>query len=144
MATQTLSFYHPFFPIPFFMEHIPFVAFLIALIFIHYYNMENNNTTPKVLYTMKFEVFGKVQGVYFRKYTKDFADSLKLRGFVKNTVRNTVIGEAQGPLPDINQLKLFLEKQGSPMSKIQKLNTEIEIIKEFTFTDFELIRKRKS
>ncbi len=43
-----------------------------------------------------FEVFGKVQGVYFRKYTAEKAASLGLLGFVRNTEQGTVTGAAHG------------------------------------------------
>ena len=32
-----------------------------------------------------YEVFGRVQGVFFRKFTNDKAKNLGLRGWVKNT-----------------------------------------------------------
>ena len=37
------------------------------------------------LIAVDFEVFGKVQGVFFRKFTNEKANSLGLRGWVKNT-----------------------------------------------------------
>lgn len=43
-----------------------------------------------------FEIFGKVQGVYFRKYTAEKAASLGLLGFVRNTELGTVTGAAHG------------------------------------------------
>jgi acylphosphatase len=43
--------------------------------------------------TMKFEVFGRVQGVFFRKYTKAKAEELGLTGWCRNTPRGTVQGE---------------------------------------------------
>jgi len=41
---------------------------------------------------VQFEVFGKVQGVFFRKYTKEKADSLGIRGYVFNHDSGTVQG----------------------------------------------------
>ena len=37
------------------------------------------------LVALEYEVFGKVQGVFFRKFTNEKAQSLGLRGWVKNT-----------------------------------------------------------
>ena len=37
------------------------------------------------LVAVDYEVFGRVQGVFFRKYTNDKANTLSLRGWVKNT-----------------------------------------------------------
>lgn len=36
---------------------------------------------------VRFEVYGRVQGVFFRKYTCMKAEQLRLRGYVQNTVR---------------------------------------------------------
>jgi len=47
--------------------------------------------------SFEFEIFGKVQGVSFRAYTAEQAQSLGLVGYVQNTLRGTVIGKAQGP-----------------------------------------------
>lgn len=37
------------------------------------------------LVAVEYEVFGRVQGVFFRKFTNEKALSLGLRGWVKNT-----------------------------------------------------------
>ena len=37
------------------------------------------------LIAVDYEVFGRVQGVFFRKFTNEKANSLGLRGWVKNT-----------------------------------------------------------
>nr|XP_021207931.2 acylphosphatase-2 isoform X1 [Bombyx mori]XP_037875156.1 acylphosphatase-2 isoform X1 [Bombyx mori]XP_037875157.1 acylphosphatase-2 isoform X1 [Bombyx mori] len=50
---------------------------------------------------LDFEVFGRVQGVFFRKYTKEQADKLGLRGWCKNTAQGTVLGHMQGTLDKI-------------------------------------------
>ncbi|CAG8437898.1 7994_t:CDS:2 [Funneliformis caledonium] len=51
-----------------------------------------------------YEIFGRVQGVWFRKYTKDKAIELNLVGYVKNTERGTVSGIAQGEREKIESL----------------------------------------
>jgi acylphosphatase len=43
-----------------------------------------------------FEVSGKVQGVFFRKHAAEQAARLGLTGWVQNTQRGTVVGEAEG------------------------------------------------
>ena len=45
---------------------------------------------------VRFEVFGKVQGVNFRAYTAEQAKKLGIVGFCRNTQQNTVEGELQG------------------------------------------------
>jgi acylphosphatase len=71
--------------------------------------------------TLEFEVFGKVQGVSFRKYTMNKAKELGITGWVKNTDRGTVIGTIQGPPKVIEDMKEWLVKEGSPHSEISRL-----------------------
>jgi acylphosphatase len=68
-----------------------------------------------------FEVFGTVQGVDLRKYTKQQAAQLKIVGWVQNTIRDSVEGHMEGEKPNIDQMKNWLEKTGSPRSKITKV-----------------------
>lgn len=71
-------------------------------------------------YLCEFEVFGRVQGVFFRKYTKKQADQLGLTGWCENTRNDTVKGEIEGAEDKINQMKHWLENIGSPSSSITK------------------------
>ena len=92
---------------------------------------------------IKYEVFGKVQGVYFRKFTKTTADSLSLLGSVQNTKTKTVIGEAIGDHSNILKFKEWLTTVGSPSSRIDK--TEIKITENYTsdyskFKEFKIIK----
>lgn len=52
----------------------------------------------------EFEVFGKVQGVYFRKYTQNKANELGIFGWCKNTARNTVVGELEGQRRKLDEM----------------------------------------
>ena len=119
-----------------------FLATTLLLALVAYLEMNKleRNAVTKI-FKMNFEVYGLVQGVFFRKHTKDFADALKLRGFVKNTPSGTVVGEAQGPLPDLEQLKLFLKDKGSPQSRIDKLSFDITPIEEYKYDTFTIIRR---
>lgn len=71
-------------------------------------------------FVCEFEVFGRVQGVFFRKYTKLKADQLTLTGWCQNTKNDTVKGEIEGDEKNISQMKEFLMKIGSPQSRIDK------------------------
>ena len=57
------------------------------------------------LVKIEFEVFGIVQGVYFRAYTREYARSIDIKGWVKNTLRSTVIGEGEGTRENIDKFK---------------------------------------
>ncbi len=99
--------------------------------------------------SLDFEIFGKVQGVFFRKHTKATADKLKLVGCVENTetgvvatevatdaarrarafsghafcvwfdVSGSVRGTMQGPVAAVEQMKEWLTTKGSPKSVIE-------------------------
>ena len=86
-----------------------------------------------------FEISGKVQGVYFRKFTNAKAHELKLSGWVRNTDKGTVEGEAEGPTRAIILFKRWLKNTGSPKSRIDAaIFTEEQTITEKRFTSFEI------
>jgi len=74
--------------------------------------------------SISFEVFGKVQGVSFRAYTKRVAEKLGLKGWVQNTKQGTVVGQAEGPARRLAKLKEWLEFTGSPKSEVSRLVAE--------------------
>ncbi|KAK4472172.1 hypothetical protein MN116_000470, partial [Schistosoma mekongi] len=67
-----------------------------------------------------FEVYGKVQGVFFRKYAADFAKVNGLVGWIMNTENGTVTGEFEGPSVGVDAFKHWLCNIGSPKSRIDK------------------------
>eukprot|EP00565_Helicotheca_tamesis_P004169 CAMPEP_0185737230 /NCGR_PEP_ID=MMETSP1171-20130828/29964_1 /TAXON_ID=374046 /ORGANISM="Helicotheca tamensis, Strain CCMP826" /LENGTH=160 /DNA_ID=CAMNT_0028408105 /DNA_START=191 /DNA_END=673 /DNA_ORIENTATION=- len=89
-----------------------------------------------------FEVHGKVQGVNFRKYTQQKANSLDLLGWVRNTPIGTVVGEAVSPANSnakaetLEEMKHWLQHIGSPMSRIDKVEFS-------TLTDAQLDKTRE-
>ena len=54
--------------------------------------MTNNVLSAMSLRSVDFKVFGKVQRVFFRKCTKEMADSLGVVGWCKNLPDSTVTG----------------------------------------------------
>ena len=50
-----------------------------------YIYLSGDEAEAMALVAVEFEVFGRVQGVFFRKFTNEKALSLGLRGWVKNT-----------------------------------------------------------
>lgn len=69
------------------------------------------------------KVTGKVQGVYFRKYTQWKAEELKLTGLVRNEEDGTVYIEAQGTEADVDALAKWCSL-GSPLAKVESVSTE--------------------
>ncbi|XP_037068476.1 acylphosphatase-1-like [Pollicipes pollicipes] len=74
---------------------------------------------PRLL-SVDFEVFGRVQGVFFRKHTQQAARRLGVVGWCRNTPRDTVEGQAQAAAPVLAEMKRWLREVGSPQSKIER------------------------
>ncbi|WP_200764066.1 acylphosphatase [Nitrosophilus alvini] len=85
----------------------------------------------------RFIVSGRVQGVWFRKYTKELAENLGISGYVRNLPDGRV--EAAATFEDDEKFRLFLEglKKGSPLSRVEKV--EIEPIDDISDKGFEII-----
>ncbi|KAF5273099.1 hypothetical protein FQA39_LY07589 [Lamprigera yunnana] len=95
----------------------------------------------KKLISVEFEVFGRVQGVFFRKYTQQESKKLGLRGWCRNTERGTVLGVMEGEESKINNMKNWLQYNGSPSSKIDKAEFKnVKDLSEFTFSNFSIKR----
>ena len=69
---------------------------------------------------LDFAVFGKVQGVFFRKYTQKKGNELGLRGWIMNTVNRTVKGQIEGESENVETMKKWLQTNGSPSSRIDE------------------------
>ncbi|CAG5866363.1 unnamed protein product [Menidia menidia] len=72
------------------------------------------------LVSVDYEIFGRVQGVFFRKYTQAEGKKLGLVGWVQNTRDGTVIGQLQGPHSKVTEMQEWLKSTGSPKSHITK------------------------
>ncbi len=66
-------------------------------------------------------VRGKVQGVWFRKYTKEKADKLGIQGFVQNELENIVYIEVEGTEDVLRKFIEWLHK-GSPLSSVSEVH----------------------
>ena len=77
-------------------------------------------------------IAGLVQGVWFRRYSKNKAIELEIKGFVKNNKDSKVYLEAEG---DSLMLGVFLEwlKVGSPMSIVSSVDYTVGVIKNFKY-----------
>ncbi|MEN8187987.1 MAG: acylphosphatase [Bacteroidota bacterium] len=73
---------------------------------------------------------GKVQGVWFRKYTKDEADRLRLGGLVRNEPNGDVYTEAEGAKTDVIDFIEWLYA-GSPRSEVKEVVYEVGEIVDF-------------
>jgi len=68
-------------------------------------------------------VSGKVQGVFYRVFTKQKADSLGLKGWAKNLADGSVEIMAQGSEEKLNEFLKFL-KNGPTTAKVDSIKTE--------------------
>ena len=66
-------------------------------------------------------VKGRVQEVWFRKYTQQAANSYDLHGFVENKTDGTVYIEAEGAETNLKLFTKWLEN-GSPLSDVKEVN----------------------
>jgi acylphosphatase len=87
--------------------------------------MEMTNSKKRVT----IQVFGMVQGVFFRANTRDFAQKLGLRGTVRNVRDGSVEIVAEGKEEDLNKLITFA-KEGPPSSKVYNIDVNWEDAKD--------------
>jgi acylphosphatase len=62
-------------------------------------------------------VIGRVQGVSFRYYVVELAESLNLRGWVRNKWNGSVEVTAEGSYPNLETLLQAL-REGPPMARV--------------------------
>ena len=75
----------------------------------------------------KLQVFGKVQGVFYRKYTLAKAQELDIRGFVQNLMDGSVYIEAEAEEDKMQQFIAWC-KIGSPRAEVIGVSeTEVEL-----------------
>jgi acylphosphatase len=73
-------------------------------------------------------ISGRVQGVFFRAWTREQADRLELGGWIRNCPDGSVEGHVEGPEESVEQL-LGLLRQGPTGARVDRLeisDAEIE------------------
>ena len=80
-------------------------------------------------------VYGRVQGVFFRASTKEKAETLGIKGWVRNESNGTVLIHATG---DKQSMDKFIKwcHQGPLMSHVEKV--EMENLENGSFPDFQV------
>ncbi len=71
---------------------------------------------------LEIRIEGKVQGVWFRKYTKSCADRLGIIGEVKNCADGSVLCIAQGGNEVMDEFLVHC-RTGSPLSEVKNVTT---------------------
>lgn len=86
---------------------------------------------------VKIIVQGYVQGVGFRYSTKQLADSLGIKGTVRNKANGTVAIEASGSCEQLDQFIKKLEKNPTPFAKVKNVTVDEDVSLE-NFLSFEI------
>lgn len=79
---------------------------------------------------------GRVQGVWFRVYTKRKADALGLVGYAKNNSDGSVTVVAEGQESILREL-LICCRIGPEIARVESLGEHWEKIKELRYSDFQ-------
>jgi len=95
---------------------------------------------PSILLRTQFVITGKVQGVYFRKFTQQKAVELSVFGVVENNEDGSVVGEAEGRLEKMVEFKHWLETKGSPKSKIESATFFDSTVDTRKYSSFTIVR----
>ncbi|CAL7943119.1 unnamed protein product [Xylocopa violacea] len=96
------------------------LCFLVVSTFISGLTLQDINPIMSKLVGVDFEVYGRVQGVFFRKHTQKRGIELGLKGWCMNTDKGTVVGRLEGEKEKVEEMKNWLRYTGSPQSAIDK------------------------
>ena len=98
-----------------------------------------NSGTHCIMPTMLLNVYGRVQGVYFRKYAKQRATELSVSGYARNgNTGDSVEIVAQGPQESLTTF-LDLMRTGPRYARVREVTCEWQESAE-TFSGFEIRR----
>ncbi|XP_077272992.1 acylphosphatase-1 [Temnothorax americanus] len=101
--------------------------------------LAGQGTEMSRMLAVDFEVFGIVQGVFFRKYARKRGEELGLKGWCANTPNGTVVGHLEGEKAQVEEMKQWLRHTGSPRSRIDKAEFRNEKeISQPSFSNFEI------
>lgn len=85
----------------------------------------------------RFIVFGRVQGVYYRKYVSQSAMKKQIRGYVKNMPDGTVEVVAELINDDLDEF-LELLREGSLLSHVDEISYELINDADLVYDGFEI------
>ena len=78
-----------------------------------------------MVYRVSVTFKGKVQGVYFRQYTRRWAEMLSLSGYVRNMPDGTVLAVFEGQRQAIQEIIRRL-KDEHPESEVTSVDIKVE------------------
>ncbi len=83
-------------------------------------------------------VTGRVQGVFFRVYTRNLANDLSIGGYVRNLRDGRVEIVAEGSEDSLKLLAAWAKNKGSPYSKVHSTKEEWEEIEKTQYSSFQI------
>jgi len=86
--------------------------------------------------TVRMKISGLVQGVFFRKYIKEEAEKLEIKGHVRNLESGEVEVIAEGIEENVKEMVLVCKK-GAPHSQVK--NVDVQEINHIGFDDFKVL-----
>ncbi|UCG00679.1 MAG: acylphosphatase [Candidatus Heimdallarchaeota archaeon] len=87
---------------------------------------------------VRIYVTGRVQGVFFRVYTRDMARQLAICGYVRNLPDGRVEIVAEGTEDSLRKIATWAKNEGSPYSRIASTKEVWEDIEKPQFSDFQI------
>ena len=70
-------------------------------------------------------IYGKVQGVWFRAHTKDIADKLGIKGWVRNVPDGSVEAVFEGDDESVEKIIEWCHR-GPPLARVERVEVEYE------------------
>ncbi len=86
--------------------------------------------------TVRMKISGTVQGVFFRKFIKEEADKLGLKGHVRNLETGDVEVVAEGTPENVDEM-ISCCKKGAPHSNVKSV--DIQEMNHIGFDDFKVL-----
>ncbi len=85
----------------------------------------------------RFFIFGRVQGVFYRKFVSSAAMKRQFRGYVKNLADGSVEVVVELTDEDLEEFMRIL-KEGSPLSTVENISYEAIADGELVYDGFEI------
>ena len=86
---------------------------------------------------VKVEIFGTVQGIFFRSFVKEKADELGIQGYVRNKVGGNVEAWFEGNGRDVDKM-IEICRKGPEHAVIKKMDISEESFQ--SLKDFKILR----
>ncbi len=86
--------------------------------------------------TVRMKINGLVQGIFFRKFVKEEADKLELKGHVRNLETGEVEVVAEGAPEKVDSL-IAICKKGAPHSNVKEV--DMQEMNHIGFDDFKIL-----